>query len=406
MPANQQAPGEGVPKLFGRDEPLTELLARWSRERSGRVSEYTVTFTRQTVDSVWSASGWRALPDAKRDDIVVWLADLLDEGSSGKTHNNRLSALRRFFEWCVKSGRMTYSPAQGIEPVTHHAEAGMRAFTLEEMRAIIRGARERHDAQDRRHSLYRRSAYILAATTGLRKGEQYALRWAMLQGDQLELPGSITKAGAPQTVMLPPEAITTLEDLRGSTGPGPRDFVFSRRVDNRQLFDDMEAVGVPRYDARGRPAGWHSWRKGFITVRALNGDSVWTLKQAARHSDIRTTLKSYLDAGQLPLKKSAADYPLLAVDNSVDAAGRDESNLTKSDPVADDGSARSTMLMNNVTSKQSHETPGSGPGGSVSQPHPAEPGVPAGRSRQGKDALSSPSSSELTPAGFEPALPG
>jgi len=224
---------------------------------------------------------------------------MLDDGRSGKTYNNHLSDLRGFFGWCADERLIRENPADGIRTARYNRGQGMRAFTVEEMQALVRVARASSRRKDRRRSPDRAHAYALSALTGLRKGELFALEWGMWDGDGvLELPGAITKSGRDEVVFLEGEGPRVLADLRASrSGHGVSRFdqVFTGTVDNRQMFDDMADAGVLRVDERGRRAGWHSWRKGFLTMRARMGDSAAEIMKRGRHTRFDVSMQHYVD---------------------------------------------------------------------------------------------------------------
>lgn len=68
-------------------------------------------------------------------------------------------------------------------------------------------------------------------------------------------------------------------------------------------------AGIPFVDESGRRAGLHSLRKTFGTALALNGEHPRVVLEAMRHSDLKLTMKIYIDAGQLPVGAALKRLP-------------------------------------------------------------------------------------------------
>jgi len=60
----------------------------------------------------WLGQGERALTDATRDDVHACLAARIDEGRSARSAARFLSALRRFYGWCRREGRIAEDPTR------------------------------------------------------------------------------------------------------------------------------------------------------------------------------------------------------------------------------------------------------------------------------------------------------
>ncbi|HEX5468916.1 MAG TPA: site-specific integrase [Gaiellaceae bacterium] len=152
--------------------------------------------------------------------------------------------------------------------------------------------------------------FLVAAFTGLRRGELIALTWrdVMFEQDAIRVRASYTyghlstpKSGKARTVPMIPrvgQALARLS-LRGEF-VGEDDLVFPR-ADGR--FLDGSAL-TRRFKATLTRAGlrelrFHDLRHGFASV-AVSHLSLLQLKEAMGHADIRTTMR-YLHA------KSRAD---------------------------------------------------------------------------------------------------
>ncbi|MEQ8770047.1 MAG: site-specific integrase [Phycisphaerales bacterium] len=283
-------------------ETLEHAVHLWIREAAQRITEREARESRTTVLVAAEACGWESAGDITRDSIVTWIAEMLDAGKTGKRCNNLLSRVRKFCQWLVDTNRLPQNPAASIPAARHFPVSGVRSFTEHEMQRIIQAVYDRKRTGDRRYTCGRAHAYVLAGTTGLRKSELFGLRWGMFlpATRSLELPGWLTKAKRTERLPLEDEAFETLSHMRSKAADvAPSASVFGLGpVDNRTLFDDMAHAGVPRVDEQGRPAAWHSFRKGYLTLRARLGDGEAQLKARARHSSGGLAMRVYVDAAQ------------------------------------------------------------------------------------------------------------
>ena len=87
-----------------------------------------------------------------------------------KTANDYLEAARCFFNWLVRFGRAVSNPLLGVEKAkTKEGKAKeVRAFSDDEMLRLLAVAGER------------KTVYLMAVHTGLRRSELAALKWGDL----------------------------------------------------------------------------------------------------------------------------------------------------------------------------------------------------------------------------------
>jgi integrase len=148
-------------------------------------------------------------------------------------------------------------------------------------------------------------AYMLAAYTGLRRGEIKQLTWADVHLDE-ERPYILARASTTKnkkTAVLPlvPQLAQMLKDWREQqhtlTGT-----VFKRSVPTAvTLLKDLAACGIKGVDEHGRHLDFHALRHTFATMLANAGISPRVAMELMRHSDMRLTAKTYTDAMNLPL---------------------------------------------------------------------------------------------------------
>lgn len=252
----------------------------------------------------WLRGGhaWRTTEDLTPRAIDAWLRA---ESAGGKNHNNRLAAVRRFCRWLKDvEGVADRNPARRLERASEAPEEGVGAFTTAEMRRIIEAASGR-----------RRALYIVAATTGLRKGtlcRGITAGMVDLKRRMLDIPPRALKNRRRLRIPVNDEAFAVLEER--CRGRLPHEPVFPFTVDNRTLFDDMKAAGVPRIDDRGERRAWHSFRKGFVTALAERNVPPAAAQRLAGHSDPRLTLRVYSRVGDPALRRAVRKLSTMADD--------------------------------------------------------------------------------------------
>ena len=191
-------------------------------------------------------------------------------------------------------------------PAPEHKEH--RTLTVPETKVFFEAA-----AGDRFETLY-----ILALTTGLRRGELLGLKWADLDLERgtLGVNRSMdTLYGPPEekapkrqcsrrTIALVPEAVAALrvhkkrqaeEQLAAGPAWQERDLIFPTRIgtpmrgDNlrkRSLRPLLEKVGLP-------PLTFHELRHTFATFQLAAGERPKVVQEILGHSSIKTTMDTY-----------------------------------------------------------------------------------------------------------------
>jgi integrase len=148
---------------------------------------------------------------------------------------------------------------------------------------------------------------LLAVLTGMRIGEILALRWKRvdLLRSTIEIAESFSDGqfGSPKTRsshrVIPMSSVLrgVLETYRtGSLRNSPDELVFctpkgtplnSKNLYNRALAPACDRINQPR-------VSWHSFRHTHATQLAESGESLKTAQALLGHSDLETTLNTYM----------------------------------------------------------------------------------------------------------------
>jgi integrase len=261
------------------------------------------------------------LEDITPDQIERWRLSF-DPALANRTKIKVMTVLFGILERARKVHRLPTNPARDMEKPTQRRRAGLDVFSVEEVIALIRAADGEQDA----------TMFLVAAFTGLRRGELVALRWRDVDfsGQTIRVVASYTdgvlttpKSGKVRSVPMAPEVAAALARL-ASRGEwiSDDDLVF---VGMAGGYLDASAL-YRRYKLALRRAGlrslrFHDLRHTFGT-RAITKASILQVKEWMGHADVDTTMK------YLHYVPRAHDAALLADAFSAEP----ESSISAGDP--------------------------------------------------------------------------
>ncbi len=200
------------------------------------------------------------------------MADLTTAKKTPQTILHYLKFLRHIFRWAIGRGVIEKSPFTSIKLPT--VRAGLTRFlSIEEETQLCQAVGHPYDSWIR-----------LAILTGLRKSEQFALRWADidLEHGLITLPS--TKSGGTQYVHLTEEAQQILSCLiPGNTSI----WVFpsanpKTHLDHHNFYARVYQPALKATKLAG--VTWHTLRHTFASRLAMNGQTPSTIAALLRHS--------------------------------------------------------------------------------------------------------------------------
>lgn len=279
-------------------------------KRRGRDTMYRYII-RKRLESAAKERKWACLRDCNVQGVAAYLRGLSDDNRSPKTVNGHRSDLSAFFGWCVRGGAMESNPCDRVQKSAVGRDKKRRALSVGECRALLKAAPSP-----------RRLAYLVLLYTGLRRSEATALLWCHVHLDvanpHVELPGSITKSGRPESIPLVPDAAHALSLHRAKASD--RDRVFAQVPSMEEFRADLAAAKIEEEDARGRKVVLHSLRHSLATMLAQSQVPPALAMKIMRHRDIRLTLEVYTDEGLLPVAAAMAALPSLTAAPAIQQA--------------------------------------------------------------------------------------
>jgi integrase len=206
-------------------------------------------------------------------------------------------------------------------------------FSPEEVMALVRTAERRHqdataDPQRRERaaaSQHDAAIFLVAASTGLRRGELISLRWEAVDFSRRSTyvienvsagEDARVKDHDGRTVPMATDVAQTLARLRPD-GAHEEDLVFPSRLGKKLDGDALSSRYAKTRKAAGLPPlRFHDLRHTFGSLAIDGGASIIQVKDWMGHADVKTTMR-YLHS-----KSRAADAALLDGASSGDGGFR------------------------------------------------------------------------------------
>ena len=249
-------------------------------------------------------AGWKHPAQITAQSFTEWRSKVT--GLGPKTLNEYFGHASAFATWLVRQGRLPVNPLLSVGKIETAGSERLvrRALSDDELNRLVMASGSRG------------LAYLLAASTGLRRGELNALIWGDLHLDEVE-PFLVARAGTTKnrkTARLPlhPEMVEVLRMTAAKTKPSPEMLVFPDGVPSMLWFKrDANSAEIVLTNTQGQRADFHALRHTLAT--RLNRANVppRIAMELMRHSDMRLTMKTYTDAGSLPMASELGKLPRL-----------------------------------------------------------------------------------------------
>ncbi len=294
------------------------------RRAVGRDDKYVRELERKLI-RLATDNRWVRLADITAESFCAWRAG---QKMNPKTINEYLNAACGLLNWLAP--RIGINALRHVEKVQANGAQKMirRAFAEGELQLL------------RRVSGLRGVAYLVAARTGIRRGELEQIEWADVHLDTTQpfiaVRASVSKNHLHAMQPLTSDAADALRELH-SPEAKPHNRVFAGCIPRMNRFrEDLKAAGIDYTDCRGERADFHALRKTYGTMLTLAGIGQRTVMELMRHSDMRLTAKTYTDANMLPVSDAVVALTKFAAskrDSQIDSQTLVPERPTVSAPV-------------------------------------------------------------------------
>ncbi|MCP3913919.1 MAG: hypothetical protein GY711_00005, partial [bacterium] len=174
------------PDDVGRTRRLSDILGAGGRDAEpGQFEAYllakgdTPKHARQQTDRarrvLIGLCRFVVIQDIDEAHVLRALAKLTDDGLSVTTRNAFRQACRSVTRWLFREGRLRRDPLAQLDKAKCDSDGGRRALSADEQRRLVETTREQ-PVRGCISGEARSVMYLLALTTGLRRGELLALR--------------------------------------------------------------------------------------------------------------------------------------------------------------------------------------------------------------------------------------
>lgn len=247
---------------------------------------------------VLPALGSFRLCDLNKTTIQQALLNFKRDGYSGSTIHGIRVTLAKVLQTAVEHGYLERNPAHGIQIGDRASNKCRPCLQPGQIQALLKNLCEPCC-----------TVVVTAALTGMRIGEVLALRWSRLDFLRRTIEVSETYSngefGTPKTRssyrVVPMSSVlcgALTSYRRGLPHLAPNDLVFCthkgtplspKNLYNRALAPTCDSLGLPR-------VSWHSFRHASATLMGELGESIKTAQAILGHSDLETTLNTYIHA--------------------------------------------------------------------------------------------------------------
>lgn len=179
---------------INHDNPFMNLYyEKWSNNRVGIVKEATLRTQEHFFNTIKNLNingfkfGEYRLADVKADDIRALQKELLANGNSEQTVNDKIAFISHMFHDAVKERYIDYNPCSPVKPLKRTSARARdtihRALTLEEQKLFFEAAKS--------SNYY--NVYRFAVLTGMRIGEIGALYISDICNNMIHVERTITR---------------------------------------------------------------------------------------------------------------------------------------------------------------------------------------------------------------------
>lgn len=231
--------------------------------------------------------------------------ELLAGGMSPATVHHHHRILRAALSQAARWGIVASNPARLASPPTSRPSVGAPPSPAQ-VRQLVEAA-----ASGPRPRLA--DVILLAATTGMRRGELAGLRWGRvdLEGRSIEVACSLWQVSSRWGEKLPksqqrrrlpvgPRSLSLLEELSEQTGGSPDHFVLSRGGGGHPYLPESITRSFRRCTDRLEAETGEAWPFRFHDLRHFTatelfraGHSATTVAARLGHADVAVTLRTY-----------------------------------------------------------------------------------------------------------------
>lgn len=207
--------------------------------------------------------------------MITEKLNVIEKDHAPATLNRYRAILSTVYQWAVRNGKMNINPARLVR---------LRRENNERVRYLTSGQEAAVRASIRKDFPKREPEFDLALHTGMRRGEQYGLRWSEVDLARGVITIVRSKNGNPRYIPINSAARLAIELLR-THGSDPAMVCPPRREKNGSWFKRaVREAGV-------RDFRWHDLRHTFATRLVASGAHLRVVQELLGHKTVQMTLR-------------------------------------------------------------------------------------------------------------------
>jgi site-specific recombinase XerD len=254
------------------------------------------------IEEIRKAFEGREAVEIKSPEIEAWLDGVQEDRELA---NGTINKLRGTFSMLYKHGKrrglIDVNPAEDV-PLRDVGNGIERYLSLDEerrLRAVLQADTDSHDPikqpEQRKQAIHRVMEFDISIRSGMRRSEQYNLRWPDVDFERKIMRLRMTKNGKPRNAFIIDDvakALKVLQELdahrrdRSADQPNqaPKDSVFAKTENKKWWAAALEKAEIVEYR-------WHDNRHTFCSRLVQAGVHLKIVQEAAGHASIASTMR-------------------------------------------------------------------------------------------------------------------
>jgi site-specific recombinase XerD len=235
-------------------------------------------------------------------EIEEWLDGIQEDGELA---NATINKLRGTFSMLYKHGKrrglIDVNPAEDV-PLKDVGNGVERFLSMDEERRLRKVLQEEIDAHDpighqelHKQAIHRLMEFDISIRSGMRRSEQYNLRWPDVHFERRTMRLRKTKNGKPRNAFIIDDVAKALKTIKSlgltrrdrshdEPNEAPKDSVFAKFENKKWWAAALEKAKIYNYR-------WHDNRHSFCSRLVQAGVHLKVVQEAAGHASIASTMR-------------------------------------------------------------------------------------------------------------------
>jgi site-specific recombinase XerD len=251
------------------------------------------------IEEIRKAFTGREASGINAPEIEEWLDGIQkDRELANATMNKLRGTFSMLYRHGKRKGLVDVNPAEDV-PLKDVGNGVERFLFLEEerrLREVFKRDIASHDPEKhpelRKHAIHRMIEFDVSIRSGMRRSEQYNLRWPDVDLDRRIMRLRVTKNGKPRNAFIIDDVRNALLALKSmdvhrrarKNAEAADDLVFSKSGNKKWWAAALKDAGVENYR-------WHDNRHTFCSRLVQAGVHLKVVQEAAGHASIASTMR-------------------------------------------------------------------------------------------------------------------